>query len=461
MEENSSKKFIIKNRKQMFIIIAIFTLLLFVVGLTYAFFNYTRTGNANLIAVGRIYFNSEQGNTIALTNAVPITSEEAETDTLNAQTLSIDIVGDTDYDEGIEYLISLVDVNNTVNGKSIPIGIMVNVVGDGLGTEETGDYYKNRNQYSVSKYKIEYDGNLKNNSHIMVGYIKSNTTLGRVEGINDTINITAYIDADRIAVSNTYDGTESGANGTTNDWVAGRTVFTTSEWNSIGTPGNELSFKIRVEANEGIWVEDTKTPASCFITMDNGDNTVMIIGYRLNASATSSSESSNESSGESSSESSIESSGESSGESGISRCGRDVVIPSTINGKTVTSIGDDAFSYNQLTSVTIPNSVTSIGNNAFRANRLTSVTIPNSVTSIGEYVFLGNQLTSVTIPNSVTSIGIRAFLKATTSNPNLASITIDKSCSVIKNMSNYAWIGTDYKAGTTIYGSNNEVCDAY
>ena len=90
-------------------------------------------------------------------------------------------------------------------------------------------------------------------------------------------------------------------------------------------------------------------------------------------------------------------------------CSKDVDIPSTIAGQPVTSIGYTAFSGDQLTSVTIPNSVTSIGGYAFIGNLLTTVTIPNSITSIANGVFILNQLTSVSIPNSVTSIGSRAF----------------------------------------------------
>lgn len=59
-------------------------------------------------------------------------------------------------------------------------------------------------------------------------------------------------------------------------------------------------------------------------------------------------------------------------------------------GSHVTSIGNAAFYnyYQNLTSVTIPNSVTSIKSSAFEGcSSLTSVTIPDSVTSIGEAAF--------------------------------------------------------------------------
>ena len=66
-----------------------------------------------------------------------------------------------------------------------------------------------------------------------------------------------------------------------------------------------------------------------------------------------------------------------------------LVIPETIEGKPVTSIGNDAFRYcESLASVTIPASVTSIGNSAFYScTSLSSVTIPASVTSMGNDTF--------------------------------------------------------------------------
>ncbi len=102
-----------------------------------------------------------------------------------------------------------------------------------------------------------------------------------------------------------------------------------------------------------------------------------------------------------------------------------VTIPNS-----VTSIGDEAFSYcSSITSVTIPNSVTSIGEGAFYyCSNLTSITIPNSVTSIGKYAFTNcSSLTSVTIPNSVTSIGYEAFASCS----SLTSVTIPNSVTSI------------------------------
>jgi len=67
-------------------------------------------------------------------------------------------------------------------------------------------------------------------------------------------------------------------------------------------------------------------------------------------------------------------------------CPRDVVIPSEIDGMTVTGIGDYAFFNLQLTSVIIPSSVTGIGISAFKDNEFATVTISPLVQFI-EQVF--------------------------------------------------------------------------
>jgi prepilin-type N-terminal cleavage/methylation domain-containing protein len=84
-------------------------------------------------------------------------------------------------------------------------------------------------------------------------------------------------------------------------------------------------------------------------------------------------------------------------------------IISVIIPNTVTNIGISAFNHNLLTEVIIPDSVINIGEAAFYYNHLNSVTLSNGITNIGDYAFEGNQLTSITIPDSVINIGGGAF----------------------------------------------------
>ncbi len=91
-------------------------------------------------------------------------------------------------------------------------------------------------------------------------------------------------------------------------------------------------------------------------------------------------------------------------------------IPAQIDGKKVTSIGNEAFrNCTALRSVIIPEGVTNIGEYAFGAcSSLTDVSIPESVTNIGEYAFWScSSLNGINLPDSVTNIGNGAFSRCT------------------------------------------------
>jgi len=117
---------------------------------------------------------------------------------------------------------------------------------------------------------------------------------------------------------------------------------------------------------------------------------------------------------------------------------KDVTIPSEIDGKSVTKIGDDAFGYcESLTSIVIPDSVTEIGNSAFaHCESLTEITIPGSVTKIGKRTFSNcTNLELIIIPDSVKEIGEGAFAGCE-SLTDLTEITIPDS---IKKISKSAF----------------------
>lgn len=82
----------------------------------------------------------------------------------------------------------------------------------------------------------------------------------------------------------------------------------------------------------------------------------------------------------------------------------------TIHPKTKLIYKNAFYSFNYLTSVTIPTGVVFIGENAFRdCKALESIIIPNSVINIESQAFRNTGIQTVTIPNSVKSIGDGAF----------------------------------------------------
>ncbi|MBQ2798208.1 MAG: leucine-rich repeat protein [Ruminiclostridium sp.] len=101
----------------------------------------------------------------------------------------------------------------------------------------------------------------------------------------------------------------------------------------------------------------------------------------------------------------------------------EITIPSTIDSKTVTSIGEKAF-YNctAITSVDIPDSVTCISDRAFTGcTALTVIDMGKGVTTIGDFAFRGcSALMSIDTGAGVTEIGEYAFAYCS----SLSSVTL-------------------------------------
>lgn len=236
-----------KSEKIILSIIATFILVIIVLGASYSMFNYTKNGPTNLVKTGRMVFNTSQ-NEVNLVNVFPISSANALIDNENTDSIIISFVGDTTYSDGLEYMVSVTDVQVSLDEKKIPIALISTI--DGLGTTHTyDDYMRYRGGFdSVNTLYSLDDGIYEDGQRIMLGYIAPGEL-----GINGTITIKAYI-PDTIAITDTYDETESDEMGTTKDWVAGRTVLTTEEWNRLNE--EPLSFKIKIDAMEGVWINN-------------------------------------------------------------------------------------------------------------------------------------------------------------------------------------------------------------
>lgn len=73
------------------------------------------------------------------------------------------------------------------------------------------------------------------------------------------------------------------------------------------------------------------------------------------------------------------------------------------------SIGLNAFAYNQITSINLPENLITVGANAFVYNKLTKLNLPDSLISIDMQAFMYNDLTELTLPKNLKKLGVGAF----------------------------------------------------
>ncbi len=135
-----------------------------------------------------------------------------------------------------------------------------------------------------------------------------------------------------------------------------------------------------------------------------------------------------------------------------------VVIPSTVNGTSVTEIGANLFGGQaaaaSIEAIVIPEGVTVIGENAFaKCVNLKSVTLPSTLTQIAANAFGGaNLIGDIIIPANVTEIGAAAFAD----NPYLTSVTISNPTVKIADDT-----FVNYGKGFTIIGLDNSTAHAF
>ena len=107
----------------------------------------------------------------------------------------------------------------------------------------------------------------------------------------------------------------------------------------------------------------------------------------------------------------------------------EVVIPSQLDGHTVSAISSGAFFFEMdIEKVTIPDTVTSIGKEAFvYCESLTELDLGKGVTEIGDHSFYDCDLRKLVIPDSVQSIGTTSF----GDNKHLTEVTLGKGLTEI------------------------------
>lgn len=106
-----------------------------------------------------------------------------------------------------------------------------------------------------------------------------------------------------------------------------------------------------------------------------------------------------------------------------------LVIPSTIDGYSVSEIGDNVFIDGKWTNIVISDGITKLGSFSFHCcESLKSITIPNGVTVIADSAFNRcYELANVNIPESVVTIGNDAFFCCYA----LSSITLPQGLTTI------------------------------
>ena len=213
-----------QSKKVLLSVIGVAILVVAVVGVSFAFFNYTQTGAQNSLKTGNIYFVAQETGDIVVTDFFP-KATGAATDPTNSDSMTVTITGGTNYTNGIDYRLVAVNVSNNYN--TVPVTVTTSTSDAGIGYTPNGT----NGEVALAPDAVLGTGHIASSTN---GGLEGNRTTG-------TITITAYLNGSDLAITDTP--VES------TDWVNGRTVISTSAWNALSS--TPITFNVRVIADEG------------------------------------------------------------------------------------------------------------------------------------------------------------------------------------------------------------------
>ncbi len=242
-----------QSKRVLLSVIGVAILVVAVVGVSFAFFNYTRTGSVNTVKTGHIFFDSSN-TSFTIDDLFPIAAATAEnaSASVNEQVVvgTVTIRGKTTYDAGMDYRVTAQDVNLNVN-YTVPNPEYVEGTSDPSTATLTQTallpisvYVTETNTTGISNHHVySYNAGtsttiLPNNALLASGHIDATTE--SAADIEHTITIKAYIDSSRVAITDTPEENAT--------WRGDRTVYSTAQWNALHENATPASFKIRVEA---------------------------------------------------------------------------------------------------------------------------------------------------------------------------------------------------------------------
>jgi len=217
MNNNSSKQVLLS-------VIGVAILVVAVVGVSFAFFNYSRTGTeVNGLTVGTIFFEADV-NKAELNNAFPVSATTANgtsVSTDDVAVVTVTITGNTTYANGINFEVTAVpEAGNSLASNLITTNVtMTNATGVTLTQQATS---------------LATTGN----TTLCRGNIAGTTG---TTAVTATITIKLYVDSANVLITDTASDPGTAA------IINGRTVVTTANWNA-----KTFSFKINVTATQGV-----------------------------------------------------------------------------------------------------------------------------------------------------------------------------------------------------------------